>query len=57
MTIQDRNELAGKLIEYNMELSKRDAEAVKDGDLEKMSKILDIKNHITRILEALDEEE
>jgi hypothetical protein len=54
MTIQDRNELAGKLIEYNMELSKRDAEAVKDGDLEKMSKILDIKNHITRILEALD---
>jgi hypothetical protein len=56
MTIQDRNELAGKLIEYDMELSKRDAEAVRAGDIEKMSKILDIKNHIARILEALDEE-
>jgi hypothetical protein len=57
MTTKDINELAGKLIEYNIELTQREIEATKKEDWAKMSRILDIKNYISWILEALDEEE
>ena len=56
MRPQDYNNLAGQLIEYGQELSKREAIATKDADFETLKKINKIKSHIHSLLEALDEE-
>lgn len=56
MTIQDFNELAGKLIEYSMELSEREYNASKKGDFEALVKIAKINNNIDELLEVIDEE-
>ena len=51
------NELAGLLIEYGMELSKRDKIATNKADFETLNKNNDIKDCIAKLLEALDEEQ
>lgn len=56
MKTQDYINLAGQLIEYGMELSKREVEATKKADFEKLEKICEIKSHIHALLEALDNE-
>jgi hypothetical protein len=62
MTIEKRNQLAGLLIEYNMELKERDLLVSKKavmGDREasrEMDSVLDTQNHIHALLVALDKE-
>lgn len=56
MKPQDYNNLAGQLIEYGMELSKREHQATAKADFETLEKINKIKTNIQELLEALDEE-
>lgn len=56
MKAQDYNTLAGLLIEYGMELSKRDEMATRKKDFETLKRDVEIKECIIKILELLDEE-
>lgn len=62
MTIETRNKLAGLLIEYNMELKEREAQATKNAlmgskeALKEMDNVMDTIGHIQALLVALDKE-
>lgn len=56
MRPQDYNELAGKLIEYDMELSQREFIASKKKDFKALKKIYEIKANIDKLLEVIEEE-
>lgn len=56
MTTQDYNELAGKLIEYDLELTQREIIATRKNDFKKLEELAKIKNDIGELLEVLDKE-
>jgi hypothetical protein len=56
MNQKDFNELAGKLIEYDMELSQREIKASKKRDFETIEEINRIRYHICELLEIIDKE-
>lgn len=56
MTVQDYVELAGKLLEYSMEIKKREIRADKKSDFETLKKIYKIQDHIEELLKVIDKE-